>query len=147
MFHHDMWILTCVLNFSSVAWIEVCQEPPFLEVILGGHWWFLTGVFGHLWYHRSSWQTMMKLSWKFCEDLTSFGWDIVRLTFQLFGLLTYLLTHSHMRDLEGPSPLKIVYRCYKNKSTFYNWKYLRNPTQRLCTQLYTREIFKSTFNY
>ena len=40
---HDMWFLTCVPNFSSLAWIEVCQEPPVLEVILGGRWWFLTG--------------------------------------------------------------------------------------------------------
>ncbi len=40
---HDMWFLTCVPNFSSLAWKEGCQEPPILEVLLGGHWWFLTG--------------------------------------------------------------------------------------------------------
>ena len=40
---HDMRFLTCVPNFSSLAWIEMCQELPILEVILGGHWWFLTG--------------------------------------------------------------------------------------------------------
>ena len=45
MDRHDMWILTCVPNFSSLAWLEVCQEPPVLEVILGGRWWFLTGDF------------------------------------------------------------------------------------------------------
>ena len=38
-----MSFLICVQNFSSLAWIEVCQEPPVLEVILGGCWWFLTG--------------------------------------------------------------------------------------------------------
>ena len=43
MDHHDIWFLTCVPNLSSLAWIEVCQEPPVLTVILGGHWWFLTG--------------------------------------------------------------------------------------------------------
>jgi len=57
MDRHDMWFLICVPNFSSLAWIEVCQEPPFLEVILWGHWRFLTGdledgvildVLGHL---------------------------------------------------------------------------------------------------
>ena len=40
---HNMWFLTCVPNFSSLAWIEVCQEPPILKVILEGKWWFLTG--------------------------------------------------------------------------------------------------------
>ena len=40
---HFMLFLTCVPNFSSLAWIEVCQEPPVLEVILGGRWRFLTG--------------------------------------------------------------------------------------------------------
>ncbi len=40
---HDMWFLTCVPNFIYLAWIEVCQEPPGLKVILGGHWRFLTG--------------------------------------------------------------------------------------------------------
>ena len=40
---HVIWFLTCVPNFSSLAWIEVCQEPPILKVILGGRWRFLTG--------------------------------------------------------------------------------------------------------
>ena len=42
MDHHFMWFLSCVPNFSALAWLEVCQEPPILEVILGGCWWFLT---------------------------------------------------------------------------------------------------------
>ena len=43
MDHHDMWFLTFVPNFSFLAWLEVCQETSVLEVILGGHWRFLTG--------------------------------------------------------------------------------------------------------
>ena len=76
---HDTWFLTCVPNFNSLAWLEVCQGPPILEV----HTWrTLTvpdrrlGGFGHLWWLRSSWQTRMKLSWKFHKNLTSFGWEI-----------------------------------------------------------------------
>ena len=42
--HHDMWLLTCVPNVIYLAWLEVCQEPPDLEVILGGRWWFLIRV-------------------------------------------------------------------------------------------------------
>ena len=42
--HHDMWFFTCKPNFSSLAWLKMCQEPPILEVILGGHWRFLTGI-------------------------------------------------------------------------------------------------------
>ena len=42
--HHYMWYFTCVPNFNSLSWLEVCQEPHVLEVILGGYWWFLTGV-------------------------------------------------------------------------------------------------------
>ena len=44
MDHHYMWLFTCVQNFSFLAWLEVYQELSVLEVILGGHWWFLTGV-------------------------------------------------------------------------------------------------------
>ena len=29
---YDMWFLTCVPNFSSLAWIEVSQDPPVLKV-------------------------------------------------------------------------------------------------------------------
>ena len=43
MIHHYMGLFTSVPSFSSLAWIEVCQEPTVLEVILGGCWWFLTG--------------------------------------------------------------------------------------------------------
>ena len=41
MDHHYMWFLTCVPNFSSRAWMEVFQEPPIFEVILGGSCCFL----------------------------------------------------------------------------------------------------------
>ncbi len=41
--HYDMFLIFCVPHFSSLAWLEVCQEPPALEVILGGCWWFPTG--------------------------------------------------------------------------------------------------------
>ena len=44
MGHHEMCFLNCMPCFSSLAWLEVCQEPPILEVLLGGSWWFLTGV-------------------------------------------------------------------------------------------------------
>ena len=44
MDHHYIWFLTCVPNFSSLAWLEEFQEPPILKVILGGCWRFLTGV-------------------------------------------------------------------------------------------------------
>ena len=40
-YHHHIWFLTFVPNLISLAWIEVYQEPPVLEVILGGCWWFL----------------------------------------------------------------------------------------------------------
>ena len=32
MDHHYMWFLTCVPNFNSLEWLEVCQGPPILEV-------------------------------------------------------------------------------------------------------------------
>ena len=42
----DMRFLTSVPNCSSLAGLEVPQEPPVLEVILGECWRFLTGVLG-----------------------------------------------------------------------------------------------------
>ena len=39
--NHIMWFLTCVPNFSSLAWIEVGQEPLSFMSILGGCWRFL----------------------------------------------------------------------------------------------------------
>ena len=51
MDHHDVWFLTCVPNFSSLPWLELCQEPPVLEV----HTWrtlkvpdWSLGGWGHL---------------------------------------------------------------------------------------------------
>ena len=79
-----MWFLTGLPNFSSLAWIEVCQEPPVLEVILEGRWRFLTGVLEdgviHLWCPRSSWQTTMKCCpesfikiWLHLDDILASG--------------------------------------------------------------------------
>ena len=31
MDHHHMWFITSVSNFSSLAWLEVCQVPPVHE--------------------------------------------------------------------------------------------------------------------
>ncbi len=35
MDHHDMCFLNCVPNFVTLARLEVCQEPPILEVQTG----------------------------------------------------------------------------------------------------------------
>ena len=65
---HDMWFLTCVPNFSSLAWIEVCKEPPILEVqtwrTLRVLDWILGG-WGHSWYHGLSWYVILDLCAKF----------------------------------------------------------------------------------
>ena len=37
--------------------------------------WRLRG-WGHPWHVESSWETPRNVSWKFCDDLASFGWDI-----------------------------------------------------------------------
>ena len=62
--------------FSSLAWSNVCQEPPILEVhtwrMLKVPSWSLRGL-SHLWLHISSWRTEMKLSWKFLINITDFG--------------------------------------------------------------------------
>ena len=77
--HHDMWFLTCVPNFSSLACLEVPQEPPRPR----SHTWrtlkvpdWRLGKWGHSWRVGPSWETPRNLSWKFCEVLTWFGWDI-----------------------------------------------------------------------
>ena len=61
---HDMLYLTCVPNFSYLAWLEVCLEPQSLNSILGGYWWFLTedledGVILDI--HGSSWYVILDL--------------------------------------------------------------------------------------
>ena len=54
--NHNVWFFTCVPIFSSLAWLEVCQEPPILEVhtstwrMLNVPDWSLGG-WGHLWHH------------------------------------------------------------------------------------------------
>ena len=77
--HHDIWLFTCMPNFNSLAWLEVCQEPPILQVhtwktLVVPDWRF--GGWGLLWFCIPSWKIRMKLSWKFGDDLNSFGWDI-----------------------------------------------------------------------
>ena len=64
MDHHDMWLLTCVSNFSILAWIKVCQEPPILEV----HTWrtlmvpdWRLGGWRHCWHHGLSWYVIFYL--------------------------------------------------------------------------------------
>ena len=45
-------------NFSYLAQLEVCQEPPRHHQWLGGHWGFLIKDMedmGHLWPHNCSW--------------------------------------------------------------------------------------------
>ena len=56
--YHDKWFLTCVPNLSSLAWLEVCQGHPVLDV----HTWRtlmvpdqVLGEQGHPWHHESSW--------------------------------------------------------------------------------------------
>ena len=44
IYHQNMWFSTCVPIFICLAWFEMCEKLPVLEVIHGGHWWFLTGV-------------------------------------------------------------------------------------------------------
>ena len=65
---HDMIFLTCVPNLSSVAWLEVCQEPPILEVhtlrmLMVPDW--ILGWWGHSGHHGSSWYMILDLCTKF----------------------------------------------------------------------------------
>ena len=53
MDHNDMWFFTCLPNFSSPAWLEVCEELLILEA----HTWrtlnipdWSVGWWGHLWH-------------------------------------------------------------------------------------------------
>ena len=66
--HHHMSFLTCVPNFSSLAWLEVCQEPSILEVrtwmmLMVPDW--RLGGWGRLWCHGSSWYVILYL----CDKL------------------------------------------------------------------------------
>ena len=45
MGHNYTLFSTCVLIFSPLSQIEVCQEHPVPEVILVRHWWSLTGYY------------------------------------------------------------------------------------------------------
>ena len=66
----DIEFLMCVPNFSILAWLEVCQEPP----VLGGCWWFLTGDLED----RIILDIMDALSRsrKFQVNIFTFGWVI-----------------------------------------------------------------------
>ena len=79
MDHHDMRFLTCVPNFSSLAYLEVCQEPPILKV----HTWrtlrvpdWILGGWGHCWHHGLSWYVILDLCAKF--QLSSMNWSVSR---------------------------------------------------------------------
>ena len=65
---HDIWFLTCVPNFSSLAWLEVPQEPPRPR----SHTWRTLKVpdwrlegWGHPWRHGSSWYVITHICAKF----------------------------------------------------------------------------------
>ena len=64
MDHPDMWFLTCVPNFSSLACLEVPQEPPRPR----SHAWRMgkvpdwsLGRWSHPWRHGSSWYVIVDL--------------------------------------------------------------------------------------
>ena len=62
MDHHYLGLFTCLPNFSSLAWLEVCQEPHILEV----HSWRMLmvpdwGRVGHPWHHGLSWYAILHL--------------------------------------------------------------------------------------
>ena len=63
-----MWFFNCVQNFSSLVWIEVCQEPQFFKV---HSWWTLMvpdwslGGWGHPWHHGLSWYMILDSCAKF----------------------------------------------------------------------------------
>jgi len=59
---------TCVPNFSSLVWIEVCQEPLVLKV----HTWrtlrvpdWILGELDHSWHHGLSWYAIFEVCAKF----------------------------------------------------------------------------------
>ena len=63
MDRHDMWLLTCVPNFSSLSWSELFQEPPVLKV----NTWRMLMVSG-FWFQvieGSSWYVILDLLAKF----------------------------------------------------------------------------------
>ena len=57
MDNHYTWFFTFVPNFSSLAWSEVCQESPILEVILA-----MTGVILDSMNHHYMWFFMCQIS-------------------------------------------------------------------------------------
>ena len=65
---HNMCFLTCVPNFSSLAWLEVPQEPPrprsdTWRKLMVPEW--RLGGWGHPWNHGSSWYVTLDLCSKF----------------------------------------------------------------------------------
>ena len=64
----DTGYLTCLPNFSILAWLEVCQEPTLSSSVNEGHWGFLTRDMedmGHHWPHNGSWHGIPGLGAKF----------------------------------------------------------------------------------
>ena len=61
-----MWLLTCVPNFRTLAWL--CQESPVLKVhaqrtLMVPDW--RLGGWGHPWQHKSSWYVIIDVCAKF----------------------------------------------------------------------------------
>ena len=88
-----MWFFTCVPNFSSLTWIEVCQEPSILEV----HTWRILmvpnwrpGGYGHSWHQGLSWYVILALYAKF--QLSSMNWSVSR---------TFLPWCPYLEDVGG----------------------------------------------
>ena len=68
MNHHDMCFFPYLLNFSSLVWLEVCQEQP----VLGVHTWRtlivpeqILGGSRHLWHNGLSWYVILYFCAKF----------------------------------------------------------------------------------
>ena len=72
--HHylDIGFPTCLSNFSFLAWLEVCWEPPKKHhQWFGGHWGFLTGHMenmGYYWPHNCSWHLNPNLCANFLQS-------------------------------------------------------------------------------
>ena len=93
----DMWFLTCVPKFSSLACLEVPQEPPRPR----SHTWRMLkvpdwrlGRWGHPWYHGSLWYMILDLYAKF--QLPSMNRSLSR---------TPLSSKSYLEDIKLPDCL------------------------------------------
>jgi len=111
-----MQFLRCVQKFSSLAWIEVCQEFPILEV----HTWrmlrvpdWILGGWGHSWHHGLSWYVILDLCAKF----------------QLFSLIrsvsrTPRPRSPYLEDIEGSWP-----GTWRTGSSLTSWSNMWDPQE------------------